>query len=79
MSIAFNQGPAGVSLARILASFFAVRSRVSRDVGVRGRTTHANTAMMSTDLLPGALWRADGGGLELDITSAQNSKVKLMR
>lgn len=78
MSIAFNQGPAGVPLARILASFFAARSRVSRDVGVRGRTTHANTAMMSTNLLPGVLWRADDG-LELDITSVQNTKVKLMR
>ena len=79
MSIAFNQGPAGVPLARILAAFFAARGRTSRDVGARGIVTRANTAVMGSNHVPARLWRADQDGLELDITSIHNSKVKMMR
>lgn len=82
MSVAFNSGPAGVPLAKILVAFFAARARPNRDVGVgmqassRGGIT--NAASRGSIGLQG-LWNADRVDQELDITSAQNSKVKLMR
>ncbi|CAB1115084.1 unnamed protein product [Ectocarpus sp. CCAP 1310/34] len=80
MSVAFNSGPSAAPLARMIAAFVASRagrppSASSRDGrgGIRDRGIRA--AAMSS--LPYGLWRDRGG--TLDITSARNPKVKLMR
>lgn len=81
MSIAFNSGPAGVSLARVLVAFFATRNGRTATRHPSSRTL-ASTSTSSRDSFGDRfhdLWRADRHGLELDITSAQNSKVKRMR
>lgn len=86
MSVAFNSGPAGVPLARILAAFFVARGRPTRDLGARRRVSsrvsgRGRSNIGAVDVLGGDLWQVDreGRGLELDITSVQNSKVKFMR
>lgn len=68
MSVAFNFGPAGAPLARIIATFFAARS---------ARPASPVRAMSMSTSLPYGTWRGQEGAL--DITSAQNSKVKFMR
>eukprot|EP00752_Nemacystus_decipiens_P006722 g6045.t1 len=71
MSVAFNGGPAGAPLARIIATFFAARS--ARPAS----PAWAVSMSTSSSSLPCGLWRGREGAL--DITSAQNSKVKFMR
>ncbi|CAM9126006.1 unnamed protein product [Ectocarpus sp. 13 AM-2016] len=81
MSVAFNSGPSAAPLARMIAAFVASRagrppSAGSRDGGGGGiRDRGIRAAAMSS--IPNGLWRDRGG--TLDITSAQNPKVKLMR
>ncbi|CAM9691336.1 unnamed protein product [Ectocarpus sp. 4 AP-2014] len=80
MSVAFNSGPSAAPLARMIAAFVASRagrppSASSRDGGGGIRDRGIRAAAMSS--LPHGLWRDRGG--TLDITSAQNPKVKLMR
>ncbi|CAN0553924.1 unnamed protein product, partial [Ectocarpus sp. 12 AP-2014] len=81
MSVAFNSGPSAAPLARMIAAFVASRagrppSAGSRDGGGGGiRDRGIRAAAMSSS--SNGLWRDRGG--TLDITSAQNPKVKLMR
>lgn len=72
MSVAFNSGPAGLPLARIIATFFAARS--ARPASPARAVSSMSTSSSS---LPYGLWRGREGAL--DITSAHNSKVKFMR
>ena len=75
MSVAFNSGPSGAPLARIIATFFAARGpSTARDVGVRALSSSSSSSSPS---LPYGLWRNREGSL--DITSTHNSRVKFLR
>lgn len=80
MSISFSGGPAGVPLTRMLAAYFA-RPQASGDVGVGMRRIVSVTRARSVNegsRFEGLL-RGDQQGAQLNITSVQNAKVKLMR
>lgn len=82
MSVAFNSGPSGPPLVRMIAAFVASRagrppSGSRRHGGGDGGTRDRGIRAAAMSSLPYGLWRDRGDAL--DITSAQNPKVKLMR
>lgn len=83
MSVAFNGGASGVPLARMIAAFFVSSKRPS-GAGLGQQTRQRAVALLTpgqqqSDRIDRMLWRADEQGQGLDITSAHNSKVKLIR